>query len=503
MPESEAGKHKTEATGEHVWGDATIQGVILIGCEPRFWPLIRDLARKWRLILVDLGLRWEELRPFHEEMIRQQKHLWIRKDASSRLTWKDVPWRSVRAVVSTLSDPQVNLEVLHQIRDHYQICTPFMILGDDGSSSDHDVLREQTDVSYVSPLALAREVLLTRLATRTAYAVNIGLGKGELVEVTVNARSHLVDRKLRFLRPKEWHIAAIYRQGSLLLPTGNLAVQVGDRVVLAGDPRVLEGVASTLRQGEPQFPQPYGSQMALPLHHRWLGILDEGQYWKNHCPIGSVMGFPWKGGMGSVVVERVRERFSSLASGPVLGSWKEWSEVITPETGLSLMPKKPGRWGGLLPFSRIRMLNHPVLLARGMGGYQSILVALDGPDPTLALNTGLELSRLFKIPMEAFASRTPEGLSGMGQGRELVNKERLIRDLATIHDIHIPWNVFEGNPVLGPGAWLADKKDSLLVVSHRNRRGGFLWGAPSLTRGLARRFPGSVLLVPSQETMES
>ena len=44
MEEAEKREEQKERWGEDTWADSTIQGVVLIGCEPRYWPLIRDLA---------------------------------------------------------------------------------------------------------------------------------------------------------------------------------------------------------------------------------------------------------------------------------------------------------------------------------------------------------------------------------------------------------------------------------------------------------------------------
>ena len=126
------------------------------------------------------------------------------------------------------------------------------------------------------------QYILRRLDRHFFRAVHIGLGSGELVEVRVRARSHLVQRRLRCLKPTQWRIAALYRDERLILPTGNCRLQVDDRVVLVGEPTVLESVAALLTRGTPQFPRQYGRYIVCPLEEGLGDHLDEVLYWHHH-----------------------------------------------------------------------------------------------------------------------------------------------------------------------------------------------------------------------------
>lgn len=87
---------------------------------------------------------------------------------------------------------------------------------------------------------------------------NIGLGKGEIVEVHLVKTSPVLRRPLKDLAPQKWRIAAVFRQDNLVVPTGDTILEVDDRVLLVGDPELLPSVVNYLRLGTPQFPQPYG-----------------------------------------------------------------------------------------------------------------------------------------------------------------------------------------------------------------------------------------------------
>lgn len=96
-------------------------------------------------------------------------------------------------------------------------------------------------------------------------ATTVGQGKGEIAEVHVLPGSPAIGVPLSDLHAEGWRIAAIYRRGELVLPTGSTVIEAEDRVVVVGDPTVLPSVAAQLRIGEPVFPMPYGRRVVVYL----------------------------------------------------------------------------------------------------------------------------------------------------------------------------------------------------------------------------------------------
>jgi Trk K+ transport system NAD-binding subunit len=96
-------------------------------------------------------------------------------------------------------------------------------------------------------------------------ATTVGQGKGEIVEILVLPGSPAIGVPLVDLHAEGWRVAAIYRDGHLVLPTGSTAIEAEDRVVIVGDPAVLPGVAAQLRMGVPMFPLPYGRRVVVYL----------------------------------------------------------------------------------------------------------------------------------------------------------------------------------------------------------------------------------------------
>jgi Trk K+ transport system NAD-binding subunit len=131
--------------------------------------------------------------------------------------------------------------------------------------------KEAPAYEAVGARPIVRATILTQVVERVlrydglVAATTVGQGKGEIVEVLVLPGSPAIGVPLADLHAEGWRVAAIYRDGDLVLPTGSTAIEAEDRVVIVGDPAVLPGVAAQLRIGEPTFPLPYGTRVVVYL----------------------------------------------------------------------------------------------------------------------------------------------------------------------------------------------------------------------------------------------
>ena len=94
-------------------------------------------------------------------------------------------------------------------------------------------------------------------------AQNVGLGKGEIMEVQVPSGSSYVYRHIGSIEQKRWRIAALYRDNELILPEPYHVILPNDLLLLVGDPEVLEQVFKSIKQEVGQFPMPYGRDSYL------------------------------------------------------------------------------------------------------------------------------------------------------------------------------------------------------------------------------------------------
>ncbi|MDR0762052.1 MAG: potassium transporter TrkA [Campylobacteraceae bacterium] len=112
---------------------------------------------------------------------------------------------------------------------------------------------------------ISREIVAFRLAdfipNTPIFAQNVGLGIGEVMDVQVPVGSSYVYRHIGGIEQKKWHIAALYRNNTLLLARPNLMIQPNDNLLIVGEPDVLQDVYKSIKRELGQFPQPFGSNI--------------------------------------------------------------------------------------------------------------------------------------------------------------------------------------------------------------------------------------------------
>jgi hypothetical protein len=111
----------------------------------------------------------------------------------------------------------------------------------------------------------SRDILASRftdhLPNTPIVAQNIGLGIGEIMEVSVPVGSAYAYRHLASIEQNKWRIAAIYRSNTLILPRPTLMLLPNDLLMTIGDPQVLQSVFRSVKQELGQFPSPFGSSI--------------------------------------------------------------------------------------------------------------------------------------------------------------------------------------------------------------------------------------------------
>ena len=111
----------------------------------------------------------------------------------------------------------------------------------------------------------SREILASRftdhLPNTPIVAQNIGLGIGEIMEVSVPVGSSYAYRHLASIEQSKWKVAAVYRANTLMLPRPALMLLPNDLLLLVGDPKVLQSVFKSIKRELGQFPSPFGSSI--------------------------------------------------------------------------------------------------------------------------------------------------------------------------------------------------------------------------------------------------
>ncbi|NPA58253.1 MAG: TrkA family potassium uptake protein [Aquificae bacterium] len=458
--------------------------------------LLEKLSKDWNIVAVDINPeRIEELK---EQFQDRENVSFITGDASSILTWKKLDLSGVKYIISTIKDSDVSLEVCRIARDVFDLNTPILVLLFD---EDREKEFERYEVSIIKPAEIISNAVISKIEKNYTPAANIGLGKGEIIEVNILARSHLVDRKLKYLRPSRWRIAAIYRDGELIIPTGEERIRVGDKVVLIGDPKVLENLVNILLKGIPQFPLQFGANFGTVYHPKFKKSFEETAYFKKNTKAHKLLLFPYKNYDIRKDFDYIKEVVDSFE---VKSSVSDLLELFDMNQNIGVVSfpfvKKP-----LFVWFKLKKIfqkaTKPFLLSRGIYPYKGIVVSLNCPDPAFALEMGIEIARLMKLPLEVIFAVMPVELRGIEEEEALKERNSIINDFEHIYKTGIKYSVLEGNPVKKTLEYLKDRKEHLLILSYDKKEEISVFN-PSVPFYIAKDSKNSTLCFPVEESYE-
>jgi len=126
-----------------------------------------------------------------------------------------------------------------------------------------DMQNEDANILLVNANEILASRLLDYLPNVPVIAQNVGLGKGEIMEVLVPFGSSFVYKHIGVIEQKNWRIVAIYRNRQLLLPSRRRMIQPNDLLLLVGEPSVLKSVYRAIKRELGQFPEPFGTNILL------------------------------------------------------------------------------------------------------------------------------------------------------------------------------------------------------------------------------------------------
>lgn len=169
--------------------------------------------------------------------------------------------RHAVAIVVATGDDRKNLEVCKLARElSYRPMVGIVI--DRARVAEYEALGA---VAVVRPTILGQVVDRALRYDGLTIATTVGLGKGEIIEFVVLPGSPAIGVPLAKLHADGWRLAAIYREGELVIPTGKTRILADDRIIVVGDPAMLPSVAEQLRIGAPTFPLRHGKNVVVYL----------------------------------------------------------------------------------------------------------------------------------------------------------------------------------------------------------------------------------------------
>ncbi|CAA6812845.1 MAG: Potassium transporter TrkA [uncultured Campylobacterales bacterium] len=93
----------------------------------------------------------------------------------------------------------------------------------------------------------------------------VGIGQGEIMEVSVPSSSSYAYRHIGNISQKNWRISAIYRKNKFIFPTREFMIRPNDTLLCVGRPEVLSSVYQRISNQTGQFPLPYGKNIYIVL----------------------------------------------------------------------------------------------------------------------------------------------------------------------------------------------------------------------------------------------
>ena len=122
---------------------------------------------------------------------------------------------------------------------------------------------KQTGTTVVNANEMLSNQLYNLLPSVPVIARNVGLGEGEIMEVLVPFGSTFAYRHVGSIQQIKWRIAAIYRNGKLILPNNATMIRPQDILLLIGRPQVLNNLYRRIQKRSGMFPEPFGRDLYL------------------------------------------------------------------------------------------------------------------------------------------------------------------------------------------------------------------------------------------------
>lgn len=454
--------------------------LVVVGAGSTGRLIVERLLGRWRVSVIDLDpSALDRLQGILDPGLRSYCG-----DGCSALLLNEAGLREAFGVLAVTGRDDVNLEVCRVAAQRFESRNRFAVVHQANRVEEFEGDGVVT-VSRSHAMALAVE---SKLLSGKRAPTDVGIGRGEIYEVTILAHSPVVGKSLSSLHPVSWVVAAIYRNQQLVVPHGNTVIEAEDRVLLAGDPAVLPSIADFMHSGTSQFPLQYGSRVVALENGR--SCLDEARYLHSESGALGLRVLLTPGSPEPPEVDCVPfDDPSRLAA--VLDE-QDSGVLVLPAPGLTWRDRVGFGSGGFLQL--LEQTREPVLLGRGTFPYRRILLAVhDGEGTRMAAELALSLARSLQAQLTAVVAMPPVIVAGESSNRRLRQKLEQVAGLGPMYGLAVKTLELPGNPV---HAVLQKARDfDLLVLSHRAGR-RFSLTHPDVSRHLLLRAPCSVMVLP-------
>lgn len=466
---------------EPIGSRSAIRRLILVGNDGLARELRSRLPSHWYLTLVSPG----PVSPVADDSLNVYAG-----DGTSALVLERAGVAEARVVIAALADQRANLEVCRLARERFGV--PQVLTLIDGVEAA-DAFGEIGVETVVASAAMAT-ALRNRLERSSLALEGVGLGEGEILQITLHPSSPVIGRALRSFSPQDWTVASVFRDGRLLIPHGDTVLAAGDRLLLIGLPQVLPAVGEYLRLGRTRFPLPYGTDVLALVD----GVLDRAASEELEQLAAAaqlsriivhVAGPEDGGSQGPAAASRLVRQQSEgrvLDLLPELLRRRECG-CLCLVAGPTHSPRRKGR--DRLLRATMQQAERPVLLLRRSAPYRRVLLPLAAElGSRAAADVAFDLSEILQLPLTAL-SITAAPREGSQEQTDL----RWFAELADERRRPVEVDNVLGNP-LRQVLQRTTRHDLVVLGVTRPGRAGLLRPEPLIY--LAERLPCSTMIVP-------
>jgi Trk K+ transport system NAD-binding subunit len=474
---------------------------IVVGAGGTTRELLRRLGELWDIVVVES----EEERLSLAEGIRDFEP--VIGDGSSAVVLKRAGLDDADALVAGTPDDDANLEAL-RIAQEAGLLRVVGIAADPERLPDYRAL----GVPVFAPDSMTARNVEVLLEPRRVASTTFAQGKAEAIEFRISPDAPVAGKRLLDLHAETWVIAAVLREGNLIVPHGSTRLEPGDSVTVVGAASDFATIVRTFTAGESQFPLSFGRKVVVGLDSP--DDLDDTvseamSFVRNTQAEQLIVVHPdIEGTDGDAdelipVLEKLQLRTDGmeLEFRPTTGGIKATMLELASEESVGALVVTAPTGGDMLGRLRsAKVLNDygaagiPLLLSRGRHPYSNIVVpARRTTSGEMAARAGIDIAHTSGATITGIAVVPPSFVSGTD---EAVGNARLaaawLREEAAVQDVPVRRKVGRGNPVriLEEMAGTA----SLVVLSMPDLPVSPL--RPGIVGHVVRRVPTSVLLVP-------
>ncbi len=436
----------------------------------------------------------------------------ISGDATSRLVLEKCRVEDAEAVILTITTENISREVATVLHANFKPRRVISVAVTEDTSELLLSMGFEVDNIFASTATDIRN----RIERKTKAAHAIGIGKDEILEVEVHSRSRLANKPLGFLKPINWRMGIIYREGNIIIPQRDTILKPRDRVVILGEPQVLRTVAEIMTYNYQKFPLEYGTSLIVYLSGREdTRYIEEVNYIYNTFPFNKAWVIMPQGGdsqrtgklLEALDIKEPVVKRTSLSS---LGSLRDAVSDCGGTQGLVMFSSEFmdtfystffGARKRAFVKSSLEITRCPVLISRGSFPYESMIVPCVGEvEVEHVLETALQISDEIESKVTTMQVTPSKYISGTTEAEQFNDAKAAISSMAMVYKNKIDSRVLEGNPIKAVLAEI-DGHDLLLTGMSGGDDESMLeyLFSPDVSWNIVRKSPLSTIVLPLWE----